>query len=179
MSPTASRLAIFLGAILVLAGVNWSIYKKEVIKSSGELVYLELAPVDPRSLMQGDYLALQFAVANAIAARFSQVTPADDKLIYGVQLAELTIDWQRVGRIIDGKAASTPATPVITGPPIGKINIAWRMRQGRVWLGTNAFFFEEGSAQKYSSARYGEFRIDRATGEAVLVGLRDQTLKVL
>jgi uncharacterized membrane-anchored protein len=181
MSPTASRLAIFLGALLVLAGVNWSIYKKEVIKSSGEVVYLELAPVDPRSLMQGDYMALQFAATNAIAARFSHVTPDDDKLIFGTQLAEFTIDQKRVGRIADGKAASAPApaAPVITEPPIGKINIAWRMRQGRVWLGTNAFFFEEGSARKFSSARYGEFRVDRVTGEAVLVGLRDQALKEL
>jgi len=179
MSPTTSRLAIVFGALVVLAGVNWSIYKKEVIKSSGEVVYLELAPVDPRSLMQGDYMALQFAATNAITARFARVTPADDKLIFGTKLAEFTIDQKRVGRIVDGKAASNPAAPVITEPPIGKINIAWRMRQGRVWLGTNAFFFEEGSAQKFSSARYGEFRVDRATGEAVLVGLRDQTLKAL
>src|SRR5690606_19512775 len=28
----------------------------------GQLVLLELAPVDPRSLMQGDYMALRFAV---------------------------------------------------------------------------------------------------------------------
>ena len=28
-----------------------------------------------------------------------------------------------------------------------------------------------------SAARYGEFRVDCASGEAVLVGLRDQALK--
>jgi uncharacterized membrane-anchored protein len=46
-----------------------------------------------------------------------------------------------------------------------------------VWLGTNAYFFEEGTAQQYEGARFGEFRVDRESGEAVLVGLADKALK--
>jgi uncharacterized membrane-anchored protein len=46
-------------------------------------------------------------------------------------------------------------------------------------LGTNAFFFQEGDAERFSSARYGEFRVDRSSGEAVLVGLRDDALTAL
>jgi uncharacterized membrane-anchored protein len=176
MNLSASRIVIVVGAVLVLAAVNWSIYKKERIKSGGEIVYLELAPVDPRSLMQGDYMALQFAAANTIANRFAQATPKDEKSIAGPQLAEFAIDRNRVAKVIDGNAAASSNT---SEPAEAKISIAWRMRQGRVWLGTNAFFFEEGSAQKFSSARYGEFRVDRVTGEAVLVGLRDQALKAL
>jgi hypothetical protein len=41
------------------------------------------------------------------------------------------------------------------------------------------FFFSEGSDRRYSAARYGEFRLDKKTGEAVLVGLRDATLNAL
>lgn len=55
----------------------------------------------------------------------------------------------------------------------------FRMRKGNVWLGTNAFFFEEGSEQRFAAARYGEFRVDAGSGEAVLVGLRDSALKPL
>jgi uncharacterized membrane-anchored protein len=47
---------------------------------------------------------------------------------------------------------------------------------GRVWLGTNAYFFAEGTAERYTRAQYGEFRLSPATGEAVLVGLRDADL---
>src|SRR5690606_6091689 len=32
----------------------------------GQVVVLSLAPVDPRSLMQGDYMALRFAVAGPL-----------------------------------------------------------------------------------------------------------------
>ncbi len=37
------------------------------------------------------------------------------------------------------------------------------------WLGTNAFFFEEGTDSRYSSARYGEFRLDPVSGERCLL----------
>ena len=57
--------------------------------------------------------------------------------------------------------------------------VRYRLRNGRVWLGTNAYFFEEGSASRFVDARFGEFRVDRASGEAVLVALRDREMRVL
>ncbi|MFT6791681.1 MAG: hypothetical protein ACJA04_000891 [Cellvibrionaceae bacterium] len=45
-------------SILVLGVLNYGIYQKQKIKDHGEIVLLELAPVDPRSLMQGDYMRL-------------------------------------------------------------------------------------------------------------------------
>src|SRR6267378_3387619 len=55
------RSAIALIACLaLLALVNFSIRGKERQLADGSVVYLELAPVDPRSLMQGDYMALRF-----------------------------------------------------------------------------------------------------------------------
>ena len=56
------------------------------------------------------------------------------------------------------------------------LRIRYRIRNQQVWLGTNAYFFEEGSAQRYSGARYGEFRVDRDSGEAALVGLTGDDL---
>jgi uncharacterized membrane-anchored protein len=55
----------------------------------------------------------------------------------------------------------------------------YRIRDGRVWLGTNAYFFAEGSATRFAHARYGEFRVDRSSGEAVLVALCDDQMKEL
>jgi len=59
------------------------------------------------------------------------------------------------------------------------LRFRFRLRGGRAWLGTNAFFFQEGDANRYRDARYGEFRLDRDSGEAVLVGLRDAKLGAL
>ena len=60
-----NKVAIIAG-LIVLILVNWSIAGKERHLKEGRIVYLELAPVDPRSLMQGDYMALNFKLANEL-----------------------------------------------------------------------------------------------------------------
>lgn len=155
MNATLTRTLTVLGAVLVLAAINYSIYAKEQIKRGGEVMYLELAPVDPRSLMQGDYMALRFAVAAEIARRHT-----------GANSVSLQLDPQRIARMPEA------------GSP-GALRVRYRMRNGQVWLGTNAYFFEEGSASRFSSARYGKFRVDAQSGEAVLVALCDAQLEEL
>ncbi|HEV7609008.1 MAG TPA: GDYXXLXY domain-containing protein [Steroidobacteraceae bacterium] len=153
MNTAFARRLLIVAVVLVLAAVNWSIFAKERIKTNGDRIFLALAPVDPRSLMQGDYMALRFDIANAIHAGVSGSAP-------------LHVDANRVATLD-------------ANPNAGGLRIRYRVRNGQVWLGTNAYFFEEGSAERYSGARYGEFRIDRASGEAVLVGLADQDRRTL
>jgi len=153
MSHTFSRRLLLIALVLVLGAVNWSIFAKERIKTSGERIFLALAPVDPRSLMQGDYMALRFELADRIEAKASGRAPL---LVDANGVATLNPDANAEG-----------------------LRIRYRVRNGLVWLGTNAYFFEEGTAERYTGARYGEFRIDRASGEAVLVGLADQNLKTM
>jgi len=156
MNATLARTLTVLGVVLVLVSVNYSIYAKEQIKRQGEVIYLELAPVDPRSLMQGDYMALRFAIARDIPARRQ---PGED-------FVSLQLDSQRVAHM------PAPGSQ-------GSLRMHYRMLNGQPWLGTNAYFFEEGSATRFTSARYGKFRIDPQTGEAVLIALCDAQLQVL
>ena len=60
-----NKVAIIAG-IIVLLLINWSITGKEQHLKEGKIVYLQLAPVDPRSIMQGDYMMLRFAIARDI-----------------------------------------------------------------------------------------------------------------
>ena len=168
-SMTGPRWLTLLGAALVFGALNFSIAGKENIKRSGEIVYLRLAPVDPRSLMQGDYMALRFALVQELdktlgrdAAPSAVSAPREGE----VRFANVALAADRVASLADSAA---PAT----------LRMRYRIRNGQVWLGTNAFFFQEGDAARFSSARYGEFRVDRTSGEAVLVGLRDEALKTL
>ena len=55
---------VLIAGLLILAGVTAAISSKEQLLVTGRVVFLELAPVDPRSLMQGDYMALRFKAAN-------------------------------------------------------------------------------------------------------------------
>lgn len=50
------NLAVTVIALVILGLINFSILSFERILNHGQRVILELAPVDPRSLMQGDYI---------------------------------------------------------------------------------------------------------------------------
>jgi len=153
-----TRTITVLGATLVLVAVNHSIRAKERIISAGEVIYLALAPVDPRSLMQGDYMALRFQLADQLDGE-------------GVENRSNL----RAPIVLDERHVATLAKQGVTTDRF----IRYRLRHGRAWLGTNAYFFEEGSAARFANGRFAEFRLDLESGEAVLVGLRDAELKAL
>jgi uncharacterized membrane-anchored protein len=154
VSAALTRVLIVLGALLVFGSVNYSIFAKENIKKHGEAIYLQLAPVDPRSLMQGDYMALRFSIATEFRG------PAEGDGI------PLQLDERRIARIAEPSSAPS-------------LRMRYRVRNGEIWLGTNAYFFEEGTAERFAGATYGKFRIDAQTGEAVLVALCDEQLREL
>ena len=154
------RMVAVVAGVLVLAIVNWTIYARERHLAEGRVVLLELAPVDPRSLMQGDYMALAFAVANVPALR---ERPTDGRMI-------VALDARGVGRFVRRDDAS-PLAP-------GEVALRYRVRDGRVKFGSNAFFFQEGHASDYAGARYGELRVSRS-GEVLLIGLRGGALEPL
>lgn len=164
MKTVTLRALIVFGTLLVLGALNFAIVGKEHVRRNGEVVYLPLAPVDPRSLIQGDYMALRFALARDIERR----DEADKRATRDGQVAfaAVTLDDKRVASLAGTDAAAS-------------MKLRYRIRGGHVWLGTNALFFEEGTAERFSGARYGEFRVDRESGEAVLVGLRDAALAAL
>jgi len=159
VKPGLQRLLIAAALLLVLGAVNYSIVAKERIRTHGQRIYLRLEPVDPRSLMQGDYMALRFELATRIeAARYLEKDERDS--------AALVIAPNDVATLNEPLDAPGP-------------RIRYRIRNDQVWLGTNAYFFEEGTASRYEQARYGEFRLDPGSGEAVLVGMADENLKPL
>jgi uncharacterized membrane-anchored protein len=160
--------------ILVLGIVNWSIAKKEQQLVEGKLVYLELAPVDPRSLMQGDYMALRFRVANDVYIALPKQKNYTKRWRHNVAATDgyviVKLDNRRIGTFKELFQDQSLAPD--------EIIMRYRVRNGAVKFATNAFFFQEGHAKDYESARYGEFRVD-ADGELLLVAMYDKDLKIL
>jgi uncharacterized membrane-anchored protein len=149
--------------LVVLAAVNWGIYARERLLAEGRLVFLELAPVDPRSLMQGDYMALRFKAADDAFRRGSPKETEDGRIV-------VKLDARGVGQFVRRD----------DGSPLGEAEVAmrYRVREGNVRFGTNAFFFQEGTGKNYASARFGEFRV-APSGEMLLAAMRGKDLEPL
>lgn len=156
-------------AVAIVVLVNFSIYEKEQHLAHGEIMYLELAPVDPRSLMQGDYMTLRFEIGNQIRDAVGSNGPADsEREEISEGYAVVRLDERGVAHFVRLAASNTALED-------NQRALFFRQRNGRILFATNAFFFQEGQAERYEAARYGRFRVNEE-GEPLLVGLHDEGL---
>jgi uncharacterized membrane-anchored protein len=153
-----SQILIIINLLLLLGYFNWSIYQKEQTLRDGQLVLFELAPVDPRSLMQGDYMNLHYREATSDLLGDTQVAT------HGY--AVLNIDSNRVARIVRLKNTLEPLND-------NELVINYKIVNDRLFLGAESFFFEEGQDTLYQKATYGGLKVN-AKGESLLVGLYDK-----
>lgn len=155
------RWILLLLAVLVLAALNGLVAHKESVLRSGTRMYLRLAPVDPRSLMQGDYMQLRYEIADQV--RRGAVEPASDGRLV------VRLDADGVAQFVRFHQ----------GEPLGPGEHLLRYRnRGGIRLGAESFFFQEGHAKHYEKARFGELRV-APSGESVLVGLAGERLERL
>jgi uncharacterized membrane-anchored protein len=165
--------------LVILFVINFSIYKKEQLLEEGQIVFLKLAPVDPRSLMQGDFMALRFELANTIQSQLKNKRnfaehigskQSFDGLVY------VRLDENNVASFISFDAVNETQETAISPPESANtIPLEFRLRKGQVKFATNAFYFEEGTAKKLEAAKYGKFRVN-PDGELLLVTLHDENL---
>lgn len=155
---------ILLCAPLILAVVNVVIWQNERLIKQGETVLLELVPVDPRSLMQGDYMALRFAMADAIR----QQLKGNNERFTGQVIVQLDAD----------KRASLVGLDTGATLEQGQLRLQFRLRNNQIKFATNAFFFQEGTGSVYQQAKYGMFRVN-AEGHLLLTHLVDAELQTL
>ena len=153
---------VFLGLALALGVPNYAIARKERQLAGGTPMLVQLAPVDPRSLMQGDYMRLDYAMARQL--RSDVATPRDGRIVVVLDADSVA----RFARVYQDGMGLRPGERVLQ----------YRRRGGRIRIGTNAFYFQEGQSDRYAGARYGELRVDRSGG-SVLVGLRDKNRRPL
>jgi uncharacterized membrane-anchored protein len=157
--PLAARIASMRWLTLAL-GVGLAIpayvvVQKERVVAAAETVLLPLAPVDPRSLIQGDYMTLRYALVSelpnvaAMAPRGALVITRD---------ADGVASFVRVD---DGR----PLAP-------GELRLRYAKRGTGVSLGAETFLFPEGEGPTLAGARYGELALAES-GDSVLIGLRD------
>ncbi|WP_455820713.1 GDYXXLXY domain-containing protein [Pseudomonas cerasi] len=160
------------GAVIALAlmAVNVSIWQKEQLLKQGAIMILTLAPADPRSLMQGDYMALNYTFTR----------PLELKLYQQAESCGATLSAQCLstsGTLIVDLDAQRHVTQARfdQGEPLqpNQLRVKYHQHSGLLTVGTNAFFFQEGHAERFAQARYGAFRVG-SDGTAILTDLLDE-----
>lgn len=157
MSMKTLRTLILFGTLLVfLYLVNSGIWSAEQNIANGQPVYLRLAPVDPRSLIQGDYMQLDYQIER-------------DANSDGLRDAER---GQIVARLDENNVAHYHRLYTI-GETLAdnEIVLNFTSREfGGVRVGVDSFFFQEGLASDYNAARYADVRVTEG-GTIMLVDL--------
>jgi uncharacterized membrane-anchored protein len=159
-----ARVGLALSAAAVLLVANVGIWQKEALIAGGQPVFVELAPVDPRSLMQGDYMQLNFRLPRDLADPGTGMLSGSRPRLVARRDARGVAVLQRPD---DGSALAAD-----------ELRIELTPKNGRWILVSDAWFFKEGEAERWARARYGEFRV-APDGRALLVGLRGAGLEPL
>ncbi|MGL5030619.1 MAG: GDYXXLXY domain-containing protein [Aeromonas sp.] len=158
MKRTSQQFGGLITGLAILSAINMAVWHYERALSQGEVVLLELAPVDPRSLMQGDYMRLNYAIVRDLASDPAHLSPLQAPIIV------IRLDEHQVASWVSN------GTPTQLGANQRRLQLR---QHGQRWqIGPNSWFIEEGSAPRYHAARYGEFRLN-TDGKAMLIGLRD------
>jgi uncharacterized membrane-anchored protein len=161
MRNNIKSIVVLVNLVLVLGLFNWSVVQKEDTLENGELVLLKLAPVDPRSLMQGDYMRLSYAISQ---------TPSLEKL-KSRGYAVVKLDAQKVAQLVRYQPGKEPLQE-------GELLLKYNKGNWALNLGAEAYFFEEGQAKTFETAEYGGLRVDEE-GNSILVGLYDKNRQLL
>lgn len=167
---TVTIILAVLGLLAVLVFINLKIMTYETHLASGETVLLELAPVDPRGFMQGDYMTLSYALEREVLDALDK-NRTRDKTNEGYVIVAL--DKNNVGhfvRLADDYTPDDLAT--------NEKALHYRLRNGSVMLATNAFFFQEGHGEAFEAAEYGQFRVNDK-GEPLLTNLVNEEFEVI
>jgi len=174
------RIGLVCGLFLILVGANLGIYDREQILQVGRRVVLELAPVDPRSLIQGDYMRLRFAVADDVLQQRQSARDSESDANTHPKSGYLLLrpDEGGVHRLVSIESASALNNHDPGTSRKDDVLLRYRLRNGQVRVVTDAWFFPEGRADHFAKARYGEFRVDD-DGAGLLTDLLDADLRSL
>lgn len=144
MDNSLKKHGVFIGAVLVIIIVlGGFIYTQETILRDGETTILKTRPVDPRDLLRGEYVILNYAISADEKVQKLAVGMPDESFIY-IMLDE---DEDGIGYVSDVstvRPATSESTLWITG----------EVRRGRVHFPTlEQYFVSEGAGHSIEAMR--------------------------
>ena len=181
--------------IALLGAVNYKVQQFEDVLATGKPVVLKIAPVDPRSLMQGDYMVLNYAILSEIQQ--SQFLSESNESLETSESIDAGEANETIG--IDESSPSGKKAYILVHLDKNHVatfceeqseiptdfkhctpNVYLPIRYKGGWLPklpSQDYFFAEGKGEHYAQAEYAEYRFK--DGILLLARLLDKDLKGL
>lgn len=154
------KLGLFYYILALFIGINGAVWYFERSLTTGETLFLRLQPVDPRSLMQGDYIQLQYEIVQQLNHHIKPTVTNDFIIIKRDQ--QQIASWSMVG----------DPTHLADDERFFKV----KYRQGNWYIEPDTLFFPEGERDEFTKAQYAEVCI-QPSGDYRLIGVRDAQLR--
>ena len=181
--------------IALLGAVNYKVQQFEDVLATGKPIVLKIAPVDPRSLMQGDYMVLNYAILSEFQQ--SQVLSESNESLDSNEPID-TVESNETTGIDESSRPSGKKAYILVH--LDKNHVAtFCEEQSEIptdfkhctpnvylpirykgWLPelpSQDYFFAEGKGEHYAQAEYAEYRFK--DGILLLARLLDKDLKGL
>ena len=181
--------------IALLGAVNYKVQQFEDVLATGKPVVLKIAPVDPRLLMQGDYMVLNYAILSEFQQ--SQVLSESNESLDSNEPIDTVESNETTG--IDESSPSEKKAYILVHLDQNHVatfceeqseiptdfkhctpNVYLPIRYKGGWLPklpSQDYFFAEGKGEYYAQAEYAEYRFK--DGILLLARLLDKDLKGL
>lgn len=171
-------ITLIIGFILVIGFTQYQLKNYQNILNNGTQIILKLAPVDPRSIMQGDYMQLNYEL------RTTANSLLDKGQYDSIKIKQNNRYWLILKKDNDGiwnlyaitDNLSEAQELLFKNPEM--VFLSAKLRDDSLDWGANTWFFAEGTAVVYEQAKYGVLRVNQH-GTALLEGLLDADLHAL
>ena len=172
MSNNIKKILLIINIVILFVVTGFSANKEEGYKKSDSYFYLELAPVDPRSLLQGDYMTLNYDITDkAQEIIFNGIYDSKDENNKFLDMRKgyivVSLDENKVAKFVKLSKEKTDEKDLLF--------IAFKSDGFNVNINANSYLFQEGTGDKYENARYSKVVL---VGDKLrLVDLRDKDFK--
>ncbi|UTE77420.1 GDYXXLXY domain-containing protein [Rossellomorea sp. KS-H15a] len=162
------RLGILFIICLQAGWIGYQVYSNETLLQNGETVILELQPVDPRSLLQGDYVELNYSITQLEDTSIDDNGPVTIVLRKNPQgVHEYTGDYKFNGKW-NVSYENKPGDVLLNG----KVTSSWD-NSAQVSYGIEHFFIPEGTGLDVEGKVKTAVVKVSDKGDGILVRLRD------
>lgn len=150
------KIFVVLNLLLLMIVFGYSVIKEEKNLKKATF-YIKTVPIDPRSLIQGDYMVLNYDIAESARMEIGNIRKGYIRIkINDLKIAEfIRIDEEYLP------------------PSNNEISIQFQKNGSNIDIGVNSYLFQEGTGNKFQKAQYAEV-IELKNGKLRLKNLLDK-----